>query len=305
MSRSSANRRPSFRTIPASAVFAVQQANAVTGEVPYWDAQSRRLWWTDIQGHRLLGFDPDSGAETIHNLPSMAGLIAGRRSGGLVVGLEDGLYAFDRDSGLGECLLPVEPDQPLTRINDGKPDPQGRLWFGTMDKTGQFLPIGALYRLGLDGSLQRIADARIPNGIDFSPDGRRFYVAETHERRVTVHDYVAPSGEIGPGRVFLQTGEGEAPDGCCIDAEGALWIAIIGGGRIERRLPDGTLDVVIELPTARPTMPILGGTDGRTMFITTHRRLLSAEALKRDRLAGDLLAVRVDVPAKPVNLAMI
>ncbi|MCA3606597.1 MAG: SMP-30/gluconolactonase/LRE family protein [Methylobacterium sp.] len=296
---------PAFRTISASAVLVVQQANAVTGEVPYWDAQSGLLWWTDIQGHRLLSFDPATGAETIHNLPSMAGLVVGRHSGGLVLGLEDGLYAFDPEHGLGSCLLPIEPDQPLTRINDGNPDPLGRLWFGTMDKTGQFLPIGSVYRLDLDGSLYRVGDARIPNGIDFSPDGRRFYVAETHERRVDVHDHDISTGSIGPARVFFQTAEGEAPDGCCVDAEGALWIAIIGGSRIERRLPDGTLDTVIELPTARPTMPILGGRDGRTMFITSQRRLLGFEALKRDKLAGDLLAVRVDVPAKPVNLAKI
>jgi sugar lactone lactonase YvrE len=296
---------PAFRTIPSSAVFVVQQANAVTGEVPYWDAQSGLLWWTDIQGHRLLGFDPETGAEAIHNLPSMAGLIVGRHSGGLVLGLEDGLYAFDREHGLGPCLLQVEPDQPLTRINDGNPDPHGRLWFGTMDKTGQFLPIGSVYRLDPDGSLQRIGDARIPNGIDFSPDGRRFYIADTHERHVDVHDHDIATGSIGPARVLFQTAEGEAPDGCCVDAEGALWIAIIGGGRIERRLPDGALDTVIELPTARPTMLILGGRDGRTMFITSQRRLLSLDALKHDKLAGDLLAVRVDVPAKPVNLAKI
>lgn len=291
------------KIIPRSAVFLVQQANAVTGEVPYWDAQSNRLWWSDIQGHRLLGFDPETGAETIHNLPSMAGLIAGRRSGGLVLGLEDGLFAFDTEHGLGECLLPVEQDQALTRINDGNPDPNGRLWFGTMDKTGQFLPIGSLYRLDADKALNRIRAARIPNGIDFAPDGSKFFVTETHERRVDVHDYDVTTGEIGPARVFLQTADGEAPDGCCVDAEGALWIAIIGGGRIERRLPNGALDTIIELPTNRPTMPILGGRDGKTMFITSQRRLLSVDALKRDKLAGDLLAVRVQVPAKAVNLA--
>jgi sugar lactone lactonase YvrE len=172
-----------------------------------------------------------------------------------------------------------------------------------MDKSGQFLPIGALYRLNADVSPHRIRAARIPNGIDFSPCGRSFYVTETHERRVDVHDYDAATGEIGPPRALLETSEGEAPDGCCIDAEGALWIAIIGGGRIERRLPDGTLDTVIELPTSRPTMPILGGSDGKTMFITSQRRLLDLDTLKRDKLAGDLLAVRVEVPAKPVNLA--
>jgi L-arabinonolactonase len=146
---------------------------------------------------------------------------------------------------------------------------------------------------------------RIPNAIDFSVDGRRMYVADSHERRIDVMNYDPATGETGPSRPFMTTSEGTLPDGCCVDAEDAVWIAIIGGGRIERRLPDGSLDTIIELPVSRPTMPMLGGADGRTLFVTCQRRLLSAEALKREPLAGDLLAVRVDVPAKSVNLAAI
>jgi sugar lactone lactonase YvrE len=287
-------------------VFAVQAANAVTGEVPYWDAHSRTLWWVDIQGQRLIGFRPDDAVTTVHNLPSMPGALTGRRSGGLVIGLEDGLYAADPVAGLGRKLVDVEPDKPLNRLNEGKADAAGRLWFGSLDKTGQFLPQGALYRLDLDGSLTTMRTGmRIPNAIDFSPDGRRMYVADSHERRVEVMDYDLSTGEASASRTFLETPEGTMPDGCCIDAEGAVWIAIIGGGRIERRLPDGSLHTVIELPVSRPTMPMLGGPDGRTMFITCQRRLLSPDALKREPLAGDLLAVRVDVPARSVNLAMI
>ena len=90
------------------------------------------------------------------NLPSMPGLIAGRRRGGLVLGLEDGLYAFDCDAGLGERLVAVEAEDARTRINDGKPDVAGRLWFGTMDKTGGGAPIGSLYCLDPDGTLRRV-----------------------------------------------------------------------------------------------------------------------------------------------------
>jgi sugar lactone lactonase YvrE len=146
---------------------------------------------------------------------------------------------------------------------------------------------------------------RIPNAVDFSVDGRRMYVADSHERRIDVMDYDPATGEAGPPRPFLTTPEGTLPDGCCVDAEDAVWVAVIGGGRVERRLPDGSLDTVVELPVSRPTMPMLGGADGRTLFITTQRRLLSADALRREPLAGDLLAVRVEVPAGPVNLAAV
>lgn len=128
------------------------------------------------------------------------------------------------------------------------------------------------------------------------------YVADSHFRRIEVLDYDPRTGEAGPPRTFLITPDGTLPDGCCVDSEDAVWVAIIGGGRIERYLPDGRLDTVIELPVSRPTMPMLGGVDGRTMFITTQRRLLEASALKNEPLAGDLLAVRVDVAGRPANL---
>jgi sugar lactone lactonase YvrE len=294
------------RTIGRENVFPVQTANAVTGEVPYWDQCSATLWWVDIQGQRLIGFRPDDAATTVHNLPSLPGVLTGRRSGGMVIGLEDGLYAVDPVEGLGQKLVDVEPDKPLNRLNEGKADAAGRLWFGSLDKTGQFQPQGALYRLDLDGTLMVMrTDMRIPNAIDFSPDGKRMYVADSHERRVEVMDYDLTTGEATFSRPFVETPEGTLPDGCCVDTEGAVWVAIIGGGRIERRLPDGTLHTIVELPVSRPTMPMLGGPDGRTMFITCQRRLLSPEALKQEPLAGDLLAVRVDVPARSVNLAAI
>jgi sugar lactone lactonase YvrE len=294
------------RVISAVHVLPVQQANAVTGETPFWDADTATLWWIDIQGQRLLAFRPGDGGTFCHNLPGLPGVLTGRRGGGLVIGLEDGLHAVDPVSGLGARLVAVEDDMPLNRLNEGKADTRGRLWFGSLDRTGQFLPVGSLYRLGHDGALSRMRTGmRIPNAIDFSPDGRRMYVADSAERRIDVMDYDPETGEAGPPRPFLATPEGTMPDGCCVDAEGAVWVAVIGGGRIERRLPDSSLHTIIELPVSRPTMPMLGGADGRTLFITCQRRLLAANALKAEPLAGDLLAVRVDVPAKPVNLAAV
>ena len=294
------------RVVHRNDVYVAQSANAVTGEVPYWDEASTALWWVDIQGQRLIGHRPADDGMIVHNLPSMPGMLTGRRSGGMVIGLEDGLYAADPDSGLGAKLIDVESDKPLNRINDGKADARGRLWFGTLDKTGQFLPQGALYRLDLDGSLAKVrADMRIPNAIDFSPDGKRMYVADSHERRIDVMDYDLSAGVAGQPRPFLETPDGTLPDGCCIDAEGAMWVAIIGGGRVERRLPDGSLHTIVELPVSRPTMPMLGGPDGRTLFVTCQRRLLGPEALKREPLSGSLIAVRVEVPARMIQLAAV
>lgn len=290
------------RIIKRGAVRAVHEANAMTGEVPCWDAANGTLWWIDVQGQRLLGFSPKTGRQAVHNLPSMPGLLALRRAGGLLVGLEDGLYAFDPGKGLGERLIAVEADDQRTRINDGAADDAGRLWFGTMDKAGSGQPIGSLYCLS-PGLMLRLARPRIavPNATAFSPDGLTFYFADTPTQRVDAHSYDAQRGEVGPPRSFVQYSSAEKPDGACVDAEGALWIAVIEGGRLERRLADGTLHSVVELPVSRPTMPMFGG-DGRTLFITSQRRFLSAERLVKEPLAGDLLAVEVEVPAGPQRM---
>jgi len=287
------------RVIRRDAVRAVHEANAMTGEVPCWDAGSGTLWWIDVQGQRLLGFSPKTGKQEVHNVPSMPGLLALRQAGGLIVGLEDGLYPFDPAKGLGNRLIAIEADDTRTRINDGGADAAGRLWFGTMDKTGSGQPIGSLYCLS-PGLRLRVAKPQIgiPNATAFSPDGRTFYFADTPSRTIEGHDYDPGRGEFSNPRAFVKyTGE-EKPDGVCVDAEGALWIAVIEGGRLERRLADGTLHTVVELPVSRPTMPMFGG-DGRTLFITSQRRFLSAERLTREPFAGDLLAVEVDVPAGP------
>ena len=291
----------STRVIERNAVVPVHQANALTGEAPFWDERTGTLWWIDIQGQRLLGFSPKSGQQQVHNLPSMPGLVAARDQG-LVVGLEDGLYGFDPSHGLGACLVPVEADDPRTRINDGKVDGEGRLWFGTMDKTGSGEPIGRLYRLDRDGMLRAWrSDVAVPNAIAFAPDGKTFYFTDSRTRVVEAMRYARDSGEPSDAEILVRYNESESPDGACVDAEGALWIAVVNGHRLERRLPDGTLDTIVELPVSRPTMPMLGGSDGRMLFITSQRRFLSTDRLNAEPLAGDLLAVRVDVPGQPMS----
>jgi sugar lactone lactonase YvrE len=294
------------RNVELEAAQALHRANAVTGECPYWDEATATLWWIDIQGQRALGYAPATGIETVHNLPSLPGLLVGRRAGGLLIGLEDGLYALDPHTGLGERLVAVEADEFLTRINDGKPDPAGRLWFGTMDKTGRMTPIGSLYRLDPDGKLVRVRrDVRIPNAIAFAPDGKTMYVTDSDTREVEACEYDPATGALGRSRVFARYEAPIMPDGACVDAGGGLWIAAIGAGKIERRLPDGTLDLEVALPVSRPTMPALGGADGRTLFVTSQRRVLSREGIAREPLAGDLLAVRVPYRAAPTHLAAI
>jgi sugar lactone lactonase YvrE len=290
------------RIIPRDALTSVHEANALTGEIPCWDAARETLWWVDIQGQRVLGYSPRTGCRQEHNVPSMPGLLVLRESGGLLLGLEDGLYPFAPESGVGERLIAVEADDARTRINDGAADPSGRLWFGTMDKSGSGQPIGSLYCLSPDLDLRVLRSGiGVPNAISFSPDGRTFYFADSTTRTIEAHDYDPKSGQATSSRPFIRYPPGEKPDGVCIDLQGALWVAVVDGGRLERRLANGRLDLVVELPVSRPTMPALGGEDGRTLFVTSQRRFLNARQLASEPLAGDLLMTTVKVPGVPLR----
>jgi sugar lactone lactonase YvrE len=110
----------------------------------------------------------------------------------------------------------------------------------------------------------------IPNAIAFAPDRKRFYLTDSQTRVVEAMRYARDAGEPADPEILVRYSEAEGPDGACIDAEGAIWIAVVNDHRLERRLPDGTLDTVVELPVSRPTMPMLKGSDGRTLFITSH-----------------------------------
>lgn len=280
--------------ITADDVLPVQMADALTGESPFWDEARGTLWWIDIQGQRLLGFEPASGRMSSYRLPLMPGFVVSFAQHGLVLGLEDGIYPFDPATGVGERLFAVEEDLPANRLNDGKTDSAGRLWFGSMDKTGNGAPVGALYSLTPKGSLRRHrSKIRIPNAIAFSPCDNTFYFTDSRSQLVEAFDYDVASGTFGNGRAFARFTGDEHPDGACTDADGCVWIAVVNGLRVERRRPDGTVDVVVELSVSRPTMPMLGGRDRRTLFITSQRRFLSTEKLKREALAGQLLATRV------------
>ena len=120
---------------------------AVLGESPLWAPDEGAVYWIDIRGHKLLRTTLSGPATQTWNLPSPPGMIAHRRQGGLVIALQDGLYAFEADTGDLRHLMSLEADMPDNRANDGKPDVAGRLWLGTMNADDETIPSGKFYRI--------------------------------------------------------------------------------------------------------------------------------------------------------------
>lgn len=268
------------------------------GECPLWDERERMLWWVDSRWPALKRFDPATGAVMMQVLPEVVGSIAFRERGGLLAATQSGLHVLDGSGGALEPKANPEAHLPENRFNDGRCDRAGRFWAGTMCDARRD-PTGSLYRFDADFACTKLRNAIIiPNGLAFSPDNRTMYFADTNRHTIWAWDYDLASGAATHERVFADTGEGR-PDGSCVDADGGLWNAHYGGGRLVRYAPTGKVDRVVEVPVANPTCCAFGGDDLGTLYVTTATQRLSPEDLAQQPLAGSLLAMRPGVKGLP------
>ena len=285
-------------------VSCITSERALLGESPVWSAAENCLYWVDIIGCSLHRTDPANGDTETRELPSQPGMIALRRKGGLVVALEDGLYGFDRSSGLSDRLVPLEADAPGNRANDGKCDARGRLWLGTMNKTDSNRPSGNFYRIDGDLRVTKIGEGfRVPNGLAWDPADRVMYHTDSRTRHVLAHDFDPATGELSGGQEFFpfDREKGGSVDGAAMDSAGGYWCVLYGGGRLIRVTPGGDLDIDIPLPVTQPTMPAFGGADMKTIFITSASQKLDEDERASQPLAGGLFSVPADVRGHGVH----
>lgn len=239
-------------------------AGAQLGEGALWDDRAGRLWWIDIKGRHLHRMNEAGGDQRSWDLPEEPGCVALTRDpASLLLGLRSGLFRFAPETG-GLEFLAAPKDHPVGhRFNDGKVDPAGRFWFGTMHAEERASE-GALHRLEGPGQVVRFdGPYTVPNGPAFSPDGRVMYCADSPTGIVYAF-------EGGARRNFLRFREEDGhPDGMTVDAEGCLWVCHWGGGRVTRFGPDGRPLGRIALPVGNVTSCAFGGADLRTLFLTT------------------------------------
>ena len=273
-------------------------AQALLGESPRWHAPEARLYWVDIDAHRIHRTDPATGATETMQLDQPVGCVAPRAGGGLVMGLKDGCALIDAwgeaPRAFGPAVLAGIAEQ---RFNDGCVDAAGRFWIGsvTRDKSN---PGAMLFRLDPDGALTPMLGGLLTsNGAAFSPDGRTFYHADTPTHALHAYAVDPATGALGDGRLFHQFEQGNGrPDGGTVDAEGCYWSALWDGWRVVRLSPAGEILQTVEMPVQRPSMVALGGADLCTAFVTSAGKDLSDDARGAQPHAGGLFTFRVDVP---------
>ena len=269
----------------------VLDAKAGLAEGPHWWAEKGVLLWVDIEASRVGLFDPVARSNRFLDLPSHVGAVVPTTAGDLVAATAQGFVRLDPDSGVVTALHDPEPGRSEHRFNDGKCDPWGRFWAGTM--AYDFSPgAGSLWRLNNDFSCSlQWQELTISNGLAWSLDRRFLYLIDSPTLTVMAFPLTSTGGLADhPTTCITIPAEWDAlPDGMCIDAEGKLWIALFGGSAVTRWDPqDGRLMQTVELPCRQVTSCCFGGPDLDQLLITTARRGLDAQALGDQPLAGGL-----------------
>ena len=274
----------------------ILHAQASLGEGSLWNPATERLYWVDIEGRALHVFDPATGADRRYPTGKRIGTVVPMRNGNALVALQTGIHELDLETGHLTRLADPVTDEHL-RFNDGKCDPAGRFWVGTFDFLGR-ARAGTLYRFDPDGSthimLRHITNS---NGIAWSLDQRTMYYIDTPTLTVQAFDYDNATGSIANGRVVVQFPAGIGwPDGMTLDAEGKLWVALWGGGAVQRYDPaTGALLAVVQVPAPFTSSCAFGGPELRTLYITSARGGLSPQQLQEFPLSGDVFAVEPGV----------
>lgn len=292
-------------TVPTTQTIEAKQllhAQAELGEGALWHPKEEKLYWVDILGSTLNIYDPKTKENRQIETGSFIGTVVPHSDGGVLVALQSGIHHLD--AGTEELRLIVNPlPGPPVRFNDGKCDPSGRFWVGSLYMDGT-RGKSVLYCLDQEGYVhKKLQDVSISNGIVWTADRKTMFYNDTPTLTVQAFDYDDETGAISNRRVAFSIPEEYGyPDGMSIDTEGKLWIAMWGTGSVNRYDPQsGKLLQQVKVPAPHTTSCVFGGKDLKTLYITTARAELSEEQLNRYPLSGDLFVAELDVAGVSAN----
>jgi sugar lactone lactonase YvrE len=292
-----------FKTTDDIKAQIVLDAKAKLGEGSIWHPKENKLYWVDIEGKSLHIYDPVTNKDKEFALGSRVGTVVPIESGGALVALQSGIHKIDTKTGKLTFISNPLPDTVNLRFNDGKCDPAGRFWIGTLAMDSRRRG-AVLWRMDKDKSLHLMLDSvSISNGIVWTADRKTMYYNDTPTGTIQGFDYDDKTGEISNRRVVVRTARGGgSPDGMTIDADGNLWVALWGSGSVGKFDPrTGQLLQKIIVPAPNVSSCAFGGKNLETLYITTARAWVSEEKLKEFPLSVGLFAVKPGVRGVPAE----
>ncbi|KIA94413.1 hypothetical protein OA93_19935 [Flavobacterium sp. KMS] len=281
---------------------ALNNVRLLLGEGAIWSSLWDKFLYVDIEGQKVGILDPIYKTVEERHLREKVGTVVPAEDGWLIVGLESSIAIFDFDSEELNELIKLESDIPTNRSNDGKCDAAGRLWIGTMNKQAKGAA-GALYFYDGKHLKKKIANRKVSNGICWSKDNKIMYYIDTLDYNIKSYDFDVINGTISNENIVVEVSQnGSMPDGMTIDDDGMLWVAMWGGGCVNRYNPfSGELVGKVELDAPHVTSCAFGGKDMKQLLITTASVGLSEEQLKQFPNSGALFLVDVGIKGMEMN----
>ncbi len=258
------------------------------GEGAFWHPTRGQFFWFDILNRKLLTQDNGAREYVFDEMASAAGWLDRDT---LLIATERRLLRLDLNTGGQTDIAALDADNPVTRSNDGRADPKGGFWIGTMGKSAQF-QAGSIYRL-YQGEVRKIFDKiTISNSICFSADGTFAHFSDTALGQVYKVALDSQGWPMGQPQVFLDlTKDGLNPDGAVLDASGLFWVAQWGAGRVAAYAPDGSFVRAVDVGGPHSSCPAFGGADLTTLFCTTALQDMDAQARAAFLDAGKVFAL--------------
>lgn len=269
------------------------------GECPVWSVKEQALYFVDILSNVIHRYHPVDGKHSSIVLKENIGCFGLREQGGFIAAMRTGIYLIAKDGTVERKVADNPTGGENSRFNDGRVDPWGRFWCGTVWEVDEKDNSMFCY-LDSNSHLHTVVeDLGIANGLAFPPNRRWFYFSDTSNHKLYRQQLDPVSGDILGDKELVKSfdklGFNGQPDGAAFDEEGCYWSAQFADSCIVRLSPEGELLDKIKLPVKWPTMIAFGGADLKTLFITSSRENLTQEDLSEYPLAGNLFAVRVPV----------
>ena len=263
------------------------------GEGAIWNYKTQEFYWIDIEGKLFHIYNPKTKENRSFPTPSRIGTVVPYTSTEVVVALEDGIYKLNIETGIVSLLSDVEAQMTENRFNDGKCDPLGNLWVGSMHFE-QSKPLASLYRVNENGeALKMIDSVTISNGIVWTADTTTMYYIDTPTSKIMAYDYDLNTGAISNERIAVEVSiEDGYPDGMTIDSEDMLWVGLWNGNAVARFNPiTGELLSKVDVPAHNVTACAFGGENLDILYITTARLDMTQQELESLPLSGSLFKV--------------
>lgn len=274
----------------------------ILGEGAHWHPQWKKFLYVDIEGCKVGRIDPAKKIGEERNLGKRIGAVVPANNGNLVVCLQGSIEELNFQTGERKKLMDIESDKLNNRCNEGKCDVAGRLWIGTMDVKAA-MHKGALYCY--NGSLKKKIDGvSVSNGICWAKDNSKMYYIDSFDYNIKAYDFDVSNSNISNERIVVKVEEpGFMPDGMTIDEEGMLWVAMWGGGCVNRYNPlDGSLIGKVMVNAPHVTSCAFGGEDMQQMFITTARVGLTDDQLLQHPMSGSLFVIDTGITGSKANI---